>query len=365
MGYDEILEEQMNTMDFQHLNDIMMNQANSYEILPPLTAQDMINNMVQGNSFFQSDVVIQNIVDLFLFEFKSSILLGVELVTVCIIIGLLKNLSNSFGEKPVSNMGIVVCCCFIIALCLNNFKTTYNMCEDSINTMTLTMQILLPILIPLLIGLGGLTTGSILNPIIISAITVFNTILQKFILPAIFVSTIFILINSMTEKDYVNKLALFLRGLATFGTGLCVTIFAGLTVIQGFVTESADGILINTARYSINNFVPIVGGFAADSVDMVIGCIGVLKNGISIYGVVIIILLLLVPLIKILAIAVVYKVTAIVLEPLGEEKISNCLNEMGNSVITMAVILFLVALMFLIFLTIIIGVGGSHLTQLK
>jgi len=34
---------------------------------------------------------------------------------------------------------------------------------------------------------------------------------------------------------------------------------------------------------------------------------------------------------------------------------------MGNSVITIAVILFLTALMFLIFITIIIGIGGGAL----
>ena len=59
-----------------------------------------------------------------------------------------------------------------------------------------------------------------------------------------------------------------------------------------------------------------------------------------------------------LAIAVVYKITAIITEPLGNKQVSECLNQMGNSVITMAVILFLTSMMFLVFIAIIIGIGA-------
>ena len=41
-------------------------------------------------------------------------------------------------------------------------------------------------------------------------------------------------------------------------------------------------------RYSVDNFVPIVGGFAADSIDMVLSCVAVIKNGIGVLGIIII-----------------------------------------------------------------------------
>jgi stage III sporulation protein AE len=68
-----------------------------------------------------------------------------------------------------------------------------------------------------------------------------------------------------------------------------------------------------------------------------------------------------IPLIKIIAIAVIYKLTAIIIEPIGNKQVSDTMNEMGNAVVTMAVVLFLTALMFLIFMTIIIGIGGGRL----
>jgi len=209
-----------------------------------------------------------------------------------------------------------------------------------------------------LIAIGVVTSGSVLNPVITGATAAVNTVLSNFILPAVFISTVFFMVNSMTEKDYVNKLAVFIRGAATFLCGICVTFFAGVTVVQSFVTESADGVIADTARYSISNFVPIIGGFASDSVDMMLSCVNIIKNGVGILGVIVIIAVLLVPLIKILAIAVVYKITAIITEPLGNKQVSECLSQMGNSVITMAVILFLTSMMFLIFIAVIIGIGA-------
>ena len=143
--------------------------------------------------------------------------------------------------------------------------------------------------------------------------------------------------------------------------GLSVTLFSGLTAMQGMVTKTADGMLAKTAKYSADNFVPIVGGFAADSIDLILSCATIIKNGVGIFGLIIILTLLIIPMIKILAVAIVFKITAIVTEPIANKTISDCLNEIGNTVITLAVILFLGAVMFLIFLAVIIGIGGGRL----
>jgi stage III sporulation protein AE len=278
-----------------------------------------------------------------------------------IIIGLLNSISESFGNRDDSTLGNAVCSCVIITICMKNFTLTYNTCMDTTEVMTHTMQLILPLLIPFLVSIGGVSSGSILNPVIAGAVTAFNTIFQDIVLPVVFLSSIFILINSLTEKSYLQQLAIFLRKAAIFCTGFVVTVFSGITAIQSIVTKTADGLLVNTARFSVSNFVPIVGKFASDSVDMVLSCAALIKNSIGLLGIIIIICILTGPVIKLLAIAIIYKITAIISEPITTKQISGTLGEMGSSVITMTVILGLSALMFLIFLTIIISIGGGTL----
>lgn len=356
MDYKEYISQRLNELNLGELEEIMRSTDTPFS---DITGRSLIDNFVAGKALFDSDYMINSLKDLLLFEIKSGLILAVQIVAVCIFIGLLRSLSSSFGEKAVSDIGIMVCSFFVIALCMKNFTYTYDLCADTIATMTYTMQILLPILIPLLISMGGITSGSVLNPLMAASITAFNTILLKVMLPMLFISTVFFLINGMTEKSYVKTLASFLRSAAAVATGLCATVFSGLTLLQGFVAKSADGLLINTARFSLSNFVPIVGGFAADSVDMVLSCMAVIKNGIGIFGILILCSLLIMPIIKLLAIGVIYKFTAIVTEPIGAKSISGCLNEMGNATITLVVILVLTSMMFLIFISVLIGIGGA------
>ena len=137
------------------------------------------------------------------------------------------------------------------------------------------------------------------------------------------------------------------------------SLFSGLTALQGLGSKTADGMFLKTARFSLDNFIPIIGGFAADSVDMVLSCASVIKNALGIMGLLAIITLLAIPLIKLMAIALIYKVAAVLVEPIGNRIISDCLNEVGNTVITMGVVVLLAAILFLIFLTILISMGTA------
>ena len=360
MSIESIVNEQLASMDMQKIEELF-NLSGSRSIFGDTTPGEIIRSILKGDPIFNLNDILTAIGNHFLREINMSIILGVQLVVICIIIGLLKNFSTSFSDDTVSKLGVIVCSCCVMVLCLKSFLDIYNVCSNSINTMTVTMQALLPIMVPLLISMGGFSSGGILNPFIVGAITVFNTVLQKFIMPAVYLSCIFILVNSLSDRDYVKKLALLIRSIAVYAIGLAVTLFSGLTIVQGIVTKTADGMIAKTAKYSVDNFVPIVGGFAADSLDLIISCTTIIKNGIGIFGLIILLTLLIIPLIKILAVALIFKVTAVVIEPIGNKTVSDCLNEVGNTVITLAIILFLCAMMFMIFLSIIIGIGGGSL----
>ena len=360
MEYETIINEQLDSMDLSQLEDILDELPEELPITDGLTVDSIINDLINGEPLFDSEKTIDIIKELFFTEVRSSIILGCEILAVCIIIGLLNNFSNSFGSKTVSSLGTIICGFVVIALCIGSFYRTYESCSQTMDIMTNTMLVLLPIMIPLLISMGGISSGSIMDPVIISSVTGFNFIMQHVVLPLIFLSAIFVLVNSITDKDYVKKLAVFMRRSALFITGLTITIFSGITAIQGLMTKSADSILMKTARFSIDNFIPIIGGFAADSLDLVINCIGVIKSAVGIIGIIIIVSLLTLPVIKILAIAVIYKITAIASEPVATKNISDSLNEIGTSAVTLTVVLAAGALMFLIFITAIMCMGGSR-----
>ena len=225
--------------------------------------------------------------------------------------------------------------------------------------MVSTMEILTPILLGILISTGSIASGTVMSPVVIGAVTGTGIILKRLILPAMFAATILTLVNCLTEKDYVNKLSKLLRNAALAVTGLIIAILSGIISVQGLITDASDGLLINTAKYSLSTFIPIVGGFTADTAELFVRCMGTIKSIVGIFGIIALILVILTPLIKLLAIALIYKLTAAAAEPICESKISDGLNDMGSCIISLGAVLFFAALLFIIFISVIIGMGGG------
>ena len=142
-------------------------------------------------------------------------------------------------------------------------------------------------------------------------------------------------------------------------TGLILAILSGIFSVQGLLTDTSDGLLINAARYSLSTFIPIVGGFTADTVDLFLRCMRSIKGIVGVFGILMLVLLTLVPLLKMLACALIYKMTAAVTEPVTDSKIPAGLSDMGNCLISMTAIVFFTALLFIIFISIIVGIGGG------
>ena len=361
MDYKEILKEQFNNViDFDKIDQIINQTSEISEGLSDeFGLEKILEATLNGESIFSNQTVIYGIRDLALYEIRTAMVLGVEILIICIVIGLLKNLSASFGNKSMSDISMLVCTMVIIGISMNSFRIVYQLATDSISVMVSTMEILTPILLGIMISTGAVTSGSILSPVIIGSVTGFGIIIKKIIMPALFVATILLLINCLTEKDYVNKLAKLLRSASIIATGLIIALLTGVITLQGLITETSDSLLMSAAKYSLSTFIPIVGGFTSETIELFLRCMGTIKNIVGVFAVITLVLTVLVPLIKILTVALIYKLTAAVTEPVSESKISDGLNEMGSCLISMASIMFFCALLFIMFVSIIVRIGGA------
>ncbi|MEE0742467.1 MAG: stage III sporulation protein AE [Emergencia sp.] len=361
MNIDEIIKEQMKNLVDQEQTDSLSDYASGLSggLSDSFTIDQILQATLNGESIFDADSLISSLKELFFYEMKSALIVGIEILTICIVVGLLKNLSGSFGKKGISDIATLICSIVIIGLAMTNFNTIFQMTQDAVNTITYTMEILLPVLIAILIGMGQVASGTIMSPILLTAVTIFQAIIKNIVMPAIFLSAVLGLINCLTEKDYVNQLSKFLRQTALFVTGIIMTLMSGIIAIQGLIAKTSDSLIMGTAKYSLDAFIPIVGGFTSDTIELFLKCMGSIKGVVGVFGILMIVCLILTPIIKILAVSVIYKITALLIEPVATKKLSAGIGDIGTSLIAMGAILFFASLLFIIFITSIINLGGS------
>ena len=140
--------------------------------------------------------------------------------------------------------------------------------------------------------------------------------------------------------------------------GISMTVFIGILTVQGAAGTVADAVGLRTAKYMTGAFVPVVGKILSDAVETVAGASIILKNSIYLSGVFLLLLLILFPLLKLAAIALIYKLSAALVEPLGESELGSCINVMGNSLVLVLAALASVGIIFFLAVTALVGAGN-------
>ena len=248
-------------------------------------------------------------------------------------------------------MSSVICSFMAAGICLTPFYNIYQGSLGAVSAMTNLMSVSLPVIFAVTAVSGGASSAAVLSAVVTAAVTAFSAWVRFILMPMVFVSGIFSVVSSVGKRSYIKKTAKFLRTAAVFGMGLSITLFTGLTAIQGIMTKSADDMLMRTARYSLDNLIPLVGGFTADSLEMIIACLKSIRGGIGVAGVIILVLLLIGPLVKSVCVVLIFRATSLVLEPAGDDAMSDCMGELASAATVMAALLFLSSLMFVIFFT--------------
>lgn len=220
------------------------------------------------------------------------------------------------------------------------------------------MQVLLPVLLTLLIATGAVATTALFHPIIFISITTIGTLIKNVVLPLVFFAVVLNVISNMAPNFKLSNLANLLRTVALSLSGLFGTIFLGLLAVYGVGGAVSDSVAIRTAKFAVDAFVPIVGGMFTKALETIVSSSLLIKNAVGIAGMVGVLLIMSLPLLKIISLAFIYKLASALLQPLGEGRMVDCLDDLGNGLLTIFAVVAVTGLLFFFALTAVIGVGN-------
>ena len=268
-------------------------------------------------------------------------------------------IESTFENESVGELSFYVCYLVLVGLSINSFMITIKIANEAISNMVILMQALMPALMTLLLAIGGLTSSSLFQPIILFTINIVSTAMRDLVLPLILLGAVIGIVSNISERIQISKLSEFIRRGVLYVIGITVTLFMGIMTIKGAIGSKIDGLTIRTAKFAVNRFIPIVGGFLSDTMETVVGCSMVIKNAVGIFGLLSLFLVTIVPVIKIITLIIVYKFTIVVIEPIANIRIVNCLTDISKSLTLVLATLAIVGIMFFIMISIIIGTGNA------
>lgn len=356
----QVLEEQLSTGEISSIQEQLDKYAKGdiQEILPAYDPQKILEDAAKGNMDVNLNGFLQRIGMYLCKEIYLNMNIMIKLIVLIILCAILKNLQASFMSESVGEIAFYACYIVIVSILLVSFHTVMDLACNIIDSMVAFMHATIPVLITLLATGGNLTSAGIFQPILVMLVEVTATVMKNLFIPLIFLSTVLTVIDNISDKVEVSRLTGFIKQISGWVLGLILTVFIAVISIQGSVGAVVDGVTSKTAKFAISTFVPVAGKYLADAADTVIGCTLLIKNAAGLAVMIGVIAICIVPLLKILALVFLFRITCVLVEPISEKRIVNCINQMAGSLTFILGIVASIAFMFLVSITVMIGAGN-------
>lgn len=346
----------------EQLYNYMTNMKTKYEILNDIDIKEYVKDyMKNGDGKLSTKKIFKALMS---YGFREVIACGklmYMIIIICIICALINNLENAFSNGNLSNIAYFACYSLLIILISRTFYIGVSIVREAIKDMTDFMAALMPVLLILLASVGGFSQAAVMDPIIIGVINISARIFVNLIIPIIGLSFVIQFVNNISQEYKVDNLSKLLNKSALWIQGIIMTIFIGTVTIRSMATATIDAVTEKTAKFAVDSFIPIVGKSLSDAISTVAGYSLLLKNALSSIGLIILIAILIFPVIKIVVMAFIYKLTAALIEPISDSRLVKCIASAGDSLILINSCLISVSVMFFIIISIVASAGRSIL----
>ena len=355
----DLIIEQLDKLDLGRLQQ-EVNKINqkSQDMLPDINVKKILFGLARGDLKVGWEQVIRALFIYLREQLTLQLDLLGQIIILAIISAVLKIFQDSFESQTISNAANLLIFLVLAVLLLNSYKTAISVGVDTINNMVSFMNSLVPVLLTLLVSLGAITSATIFHPVTYLIISALTTGIKNIILPMIFISFVLTVVNNISDEFNISRLAGLFKEYSLALFSFALSILFGEMLLQGGFAAVSDSLTLRTAEFLSGKFIPVIGGVFSSALGLIVNCSLLLKNALSLVGVLAIIIIIVYPLLKILAMIMIYKIAAALLQPICDNKLVNMFNSLGNNLMIVFGIVLAVALMFFIVITIIVGTAN-------
>ncbi len=321
-------------------------------------ARELVRGLTEGTAVLDAEALLSRIVTALQSALRSLVGLALQIMVPAVLCAAAAQMGEAFSSESVA--GICRYACFLLVLIpvIAHLAARAGDVGEAIRTMSDAMQVIFPMLLSLLAAVGGSVSSTVLQPAVLAASGTMTAIVRDVTLRLLLCAGAVTAICHLSDRIHLGRLASLLRDAANWTLGVCFTVFIGVMVVQGVSSAAIDGVSIRTAKYAIDNFVPVVGGMFSDTVDTLVGCSLLVKNALGVFALLVLLGALLTPLMQALASVLVFKVCAALLEPVADERLVACVGDLADVLMALFSALLCVGAMFFLLVAQVLVVGN-------
>ena len=326
--------------------------------------RSLILRLARGEMALSGEALVRSLAGRLLSALSGSAWHLARLLVPAIFCGVLERMRGAFSQSSLGE-AISAGCFLLLAGCMaQDVATHMRLCQSSVTRMADLMQALFPQLLTLLAAVGATAGAAFFQPTVVAACGTMTTLVRSVTLPLCLSAAVTTILRHLSPRISIAHLSGLLRSLASWTLGVGFTVFISVSALQSLGVAAADGVTLRTAKYAVDNFVPVVGGMFADTMDTLVGASLLIKNALGLTGLLLLLSVAAGPMLQTLAGAMLYRAAAALLEPVADSRVSACMQEFSEVLMLLMVVQLSVGAMFLLLVAPLLG-GGNLTVMLR
>jgi len=284
----------------------------------------IFRDAVSGELDLSPSGIINGFLRLFFSEIYQNAALLRNLLIVGIVSAILHNITNSFGNSSIGEIGFYVSYLAMVTMLFSSFRIAAGVFSDLMVTITTFIEAGIPLFISLVIMSGNLAGGSVFNTLLMFAVGFVGRFVSWAVGPAIMAAATIHMINFIDERDILTNLSKLIKSTISWTLKILALGLVSVITIQRISTPIVNNIFIRAARSTVNT-VPVVGSVLAGALDNVMYLARAVRGGVLIAVIIAMVSICLMPMLKLAALLITYKLAAALIQPICDDRIVECI----------------------------------------
>ena len=257
-----------------------------------------------------------------------------------------------------SSAGKAVCYLMVCVCLARDLADHLALCTASMEKISSGMQGLFPLLLTLMAAVGGSAGATLMQPAVVAAAGSMTGLIRHVTLPLATVAGVLTMLCHLGDGLRLDRLASLAHRAATWTLGLCFTVFIAVLMTRGVTAAAVDGVTLRTAKYALDNLIPVVGGLFADTVDTLVGSSMLVQGALGVTGLMLVLSWAMSPLCQTLCAALAYQLASALMQPVADGELARCIGDFSRVLMLLFIIQLCTAAMFLLLVAQLVAVSG-------
>jgi len=290
---------------------------------------EIVGSILRGEMDLSLQGLLQTGMDILFGEFLMNVHLLRQLLIVAILGALIRALTEHFTHKSAGELGFYVTYLVTILLAVSSFQLSINILMGLVSTISVMMNASIPIMIGVMAMSGNVAGAASFHPLMFVALQLMRWFISSIFIPLVLSAAALDIVNQLSDGNRLERLAALINKIAGWALKAMLGTFAFLLTLQRFAAPIVNNLAVRTARSAVGA-VPVIGNALNAAVDTVTHFSQAARSGILVALVLVICAALITPLLKMLALSGVYRITAGFIQPVADKRLVKAMDSMGR-----------------------------------